>query len=235
MGNCTSNDPKVGVVNSTRPIDTRSKNNNNGFKPVQLKNNSNTPNSKPTNNKDATAKAPLAFVISFDENKTNGNVINRPPPGRLQLEPIKHTPKETKAMLDEKMRLADAKRERILADRAKSSRGKNKNQNNANSRQDGSLNGSDFQTNSRSSSGYRAGSGQVNDSFQKNNNNSNGKLYDEEEEERKQRILNRKRINRKQDYDDDSDIEHDPTYKNDYKSDNSSSDNKNHRGGGGRY
>jgi hypothetical protein len=27
----------------------------------------------------------LAFVISFDENNKNGNVVNRPPPGRLQV------------------------------------------------------------------------------------------------------------------------------------------------------
>ena len=42
MGNCTSNDPKVGVADSTRPtqrpIDTRLKSNQNGFKPIQLKN-----------------------------------------------------------------------------------------------------------------------------------------------------------------------------------------------------
>ena len=55
MGNCTSNDPKVGVADSTKPIDTRSKNikqtNQNGFKPIQLKNsqqNGNTNNNKST-------------------------------------------------------------------------------------------------------------------------------------------------------------------------------------------
>ena len=43
MGNCTSNDPKVGVADSTKPIDNRARQNlkqtnQNGFKPIQLKN-----------------------------------------------------------------------------------------------------------------------------------------------------------------------------------------------------
>ena len=43
-----------------------------------------------------------------------------------------------------------------------------------------------MQNNSRGSSGYRAGSGQVNGSFTKNE-----KRYTEEEEEQRQKILNR--------------------------------------------
>jgi hypothetical protein len=43
-----------------------------------------------------------------------------------------------------------------------------------------------LQNNSRGSSGYRAGSGQVNGSFTKNE-----KRYTEEEEEHRQKILNR--------------------------------------------
>jgi len=31
----------------------------------------------------------------------------------IKLEPLKHTPKQTQAMLEEKMRLADAKREKV--------------------------------------------------------------------------------------------------------------------------
>lgn len=234
MGNCTSNDPKVGVADSTRPtqrpIDTRLKSNQNGFKPIQLKNSQ---QNGSVNNKstypETTTKAPLAFVISFDENNKNGNVVNRPPPGRLQLEPLKHTPKQTQAMLDEKMRLADAKREKILADRAKTSaKPKRQGSFNGTNKLNGTYDsGSEMQNNSRGSSGYRGGSGQINEPL-----NKNERQFTDQEEEQRQKILNRKRIVRKQqDYDDDSDVEHDPNYKNGYKSDDSG----NHHPKGGRW
>lgn len=51
-------------------------------------------------------------MISFDENKRNGN-LNRPPPGRLQLEPLKHGPNLTQEKLEEKMKAAERNREQV--------------------------------------------------------------------------------------------------------------------------
>ena len=69
MGNCTSNDPKVGVADSTKPIDTRSRNvkqtNQNGFKPIQLKHsqqNGNVNNNKSTYPETTTSRFSLSYI-----------------------------------------------------------------------------------------------------------------------------------------------------------------------------
>ena len=70
MGNCTSNDPKVGVADATKPIDRRAKNlkqtNQNGFKPIQLKN-TNQPNgnTNPKSNYPETTSNFLKIFESF--------------------------------------------------------------------------------------------------------------------------------------------------------------------------
>jgi hypothetical protein len=76
---------------------------------------------------------PLAFVIEFDEKKKTGSVINRPPPGRLQLEPINKGPVMTQEKLDEKMRAAERNRENILKGRVKSSKNRGSEQSRNNS------------------------------------------------------------------------------------------------------
>jgi hypothetical protein len=78
---------------------------------------------------------------------------------------------------------------KILADRAKSSSTKKRqgSLNGTQTRLNGTFDsGSELQNNSRGSSGYRAGSGQINGSFTKNE-----KRYNDEEEEHRQKILNR--------------------------------------------
>jgi hypothetical protein len=87
MGCGASSDPKIAVAdNNTSNKKTNNTQNKNGFKQVELKNNSynySNGNSKSGGIPEPT-KPPLAFVISFDENNKKGN-INRPPPGRLQV------------------------------------------------------------------------------------------------------------------------------------------------------
>ena len=81
------------------------------------------------------------------------------------------------------------KKNQILADRAKSSSTKKRqgSLNGTQTRLNGTFDsGSELQNNSRGSSGYRAGSGQINGSFTKNE-----KRYNDEEEEHRQKILNR--------------------------------------------
>lgn len=69
MGCGASNDPKIGVADSTRPIDNRSKNqtNRNGFKPVEIKNNSqNNQNSYNYNNQTSgEVKSNFNFILFF--------------------------------------------------------------------------------------------------------------------------------------------------------------------------
>ena len=72
----------------------------------------------------------------------------------------------------------------ILADRAKSSSNKKRQGSFSGTKLNDS--GSEMQNNSRGSSGYRGGSGQINGSFQKNERTNN-----EQEEEQRQKILNR--------------------------------------------
>ncbi|CAF0889688.1 unnamed protein product [Brachionus calyciflorus] len=186
MGCGASKDPKVAVADSHKPLPNPNnrnyQNNKNGFKQVELKNN--TQNSY---KQQANKKAPLAFEIMFDE--TNNNTAKRPPPGRLRLEPLKHNP-TTKAEIDDKIRSAEIKRERILADRAKSTSGKKVGQ-------------------KRNFSDNRLDS----DSFSRNDSDLryNGRPdSSERNSESKQRLLNRRRIIQNPDYDDD--IEHDRNY-----------------------
>jgi hypothetical protein len=86
MGCGASSDPKIAVAdNNTSNRKTNNTQNKNGFKQVELKNNSyNYSNGNSKSGIPEPTKPPLAFVISFDENNKKGN-INRPPPGRLQV------------------------------------------------------------------------------------------------------------------------------------------------------
>jgi hypothetical protein len=108
MGCNPSKDPKVGVIenNTSNPNDKYK--NANGIKRSEIKNSQKTDLIIPPSE----LKPPLAFIVSFDENRKNGN-MQRPPPARLRLEPLKPTPKLTQKELDDKMRAAEMKREQV--------------------------------------------------------------------------------------------------------------------------
>ncbi|RNA08553.1 hypothetical protein BpHYR1_009583 [Brachionus plicatilis] len=186
MGCGATKDPRIAVADSQRPLANKNKN---GFRQVEVKNNYDNSRNAPNQ---ANIKAPLAFEIKFDE--SNNTLAKRPPPGRLRLEPLKHTP-TTRAEIEEKMKIAEIKREKILADRAKSTSGKKK-KSVSNRREN-------------SDSGFEVDSLSRNDSF--NRINQRPDSY-EKDNEKKQRLLNRRRI--VPDYDDD-DTEHDRNFNRD--------------------
>lgn len=231
MGCAPSTDPKVAVAEPSRNNNnynksSRSNNNNNGFKRVELKNDTDNFNQINRPNSD---KKPLAFVIEFDEKKKSGNINNRPPPGRLQLEPIGRNGGVTKSDIDEKMRAAERNRENILKSRVKSSKKRDsRNQSRNNS---GSVGGSSYYNDSRKMSrddrdfnfedrtnntnGQRQNNGFDNTSGEyvrmngyndRSNLNPVPKVRSEEEERKKERLLQRRRIVQNQMSDDE--IEH---------------------------
>lgn len=215
MGCAPSNDPKIAVAETSRnnnhynhnSYNNKSSRTNNGFQKVQLKNTEDNYNQYNRPNSD---KKPLAFVIEFDEKKKSGNISNRPPPGRLQLEPIKNAPM-TQEKLDEKMRAAERNRENILKSRVKSSKNRGsaaskQSRNNSGSLNNGSYYNNDSRKMSREydrdydnhdytrtngfngSNGFSISNGQVNDGYQRNERDR------KEEELRREKLLRKRRI-----------------------------------------
>lgn len=214
MGCGASKDPKVAVADSQKQkqnynSSSRNYNNQNGFKQVELKN---TQDSYNQYNRPSSEKKPLAFVIEFDEKKKSGNIVNRPPPGRLQLEPIKKGSANAQEKLDEKMRLAEKNRENILRNRVKSSknRGSAQSRNNSGSLRDGS---SYYNNDSRKMS--RDNDSFYNDNGYRNQNISppNMQRSEQEENRNRERLLNRRRIVPNPTSDDE--IEHNKRYSDD--------------------
>ena len=123
MGCGASKDPKIAVSDSKGGKNKISNTDQNGFKKSDIKFNKNNQLEQSSKifkmfvfNKHkflcylVDLEPATAFVISFDDK--NGN-LNRPPPGRLRLEPLKNVPKVTKDDIDDKIKSAEIKRERV--------------------------------------------------------------------------------------------------------------------------
>lgn len=211
MGCAPSSDPKVSVAEPSQNnnnYNRTNRSNNNGFKKVELKNTQDSYNQYNRPNSD---KKPLAFVIEFDEKKKSGTINNRPPPGRLQLAPL-GKPEMTQDKLDEKMRAAERNRENILRGKNKLSKknGSAHSRTNGSRANSGSMGSTYYNTDSRKMSkdevnwnNFDNHNGHSNNGY----NNQNGMRRTEEDERKREKLLQRRRIER-QPSGSDNEIEH---------------------------